>query len=801
VSKVATALRKLRGRSLEELRVRGAQALAAAGERASSRATRRALTAPLLPAVLPRILAATRAGAATGDAAAVLAHFRTRAAPVLFAAFDDPAATVAAVRRYWPDAESAIVDRADRALRGRFDVLGLRDLFYGDPVDWHLDPVAGKRAPLVHWSRVPYLDPEQVGDHKVIWEVNRHQHFVTFGQAYWLTGDARYAAGFARQLAAWMDANPPKVGINWASSLEVAFRAIAWVWALHFFRHAPELTPELYGRTLAYLDVSARHLERYLSTYFSPNTHLTGEALGLLYAGTLFPELRGAERWRAVGWSVLTRQLDVQIRADGVYFEQASYYHRYTADFYLHAVDLRERNGYEVDPRVLGKLDQLLEHLASLSRPDGRIPLVGDDDGGRLMMLTTRHPADARATLALGALRYGRADLAAAGDGASDELAWVGGPSAVEGFARLERRRPEPASRAFPAGGYFVMRDGRGAEASYALIDCGPHGTMNCGHAHADVLALELGVRGRPVLVDAGTYTYPGPERNAFRTGEAHNTTTLDGLSSSAPGASAFTWESVAHGTLGAWASDELFDFFAGEHDGYERLAAPATVGRSVFFVKGRIWVVADRVRSAGAHTLRVHYHAAPGLVATSDGAGSVTLAAPEVDQPGLAIVVPALGGAAGTRVDVGEGWVSELYAAREPAATCTIIATTTAGDFEQLSFLLPRGAGTRGETVREHPAARGRIFALGGGGVDGALILRGGGAGAGTGEVDTDASWAWMSPASDPQEFVVIGGSRLLVAGEALVNYTEPVAWVAGRRVGGAWRLRSGASDPRARG
>ena len=47
-------------------------------------------------------------------------------------------------------------------------------------------------------------------------------------------------------------------------------------------------------RLLKFLEVSARHVERYLSTYFSPNTHLTGEALGLLYIGTQFPELAGA---------------------------------------------------------------------------------------------------------------------------------------------------------------------------------------------------------------------------------------------------------------------------------------------------------------------------------------------------------------------------------------------------------------------------------------------------------------------------------------------------------------------------
>ena len=78
--------------------------------------------------------------------------------------------------------------------------------------------------------------PELAGDKKITWELNRHQHFVKLGQAYWLTGDEKYAATFVDHLKSWMDQNPPKLGINWASSLEVAFRSISWLWALAFFK-------------------------------------------------------------------------------------------------------------------------------------------------------------------------------------------------------------------------------------------------------------------------------------------------------------------------------------------------------------------------------------------------------------------------------------------------------------------------------------------------------------------------------------------------------------------------------------
>jgi hypothetical protein len=77
---------------------------------------------------------------------------------------------------------------------------------------------------------------------------------------------------------------------------------------------------------------------------FRPNTHLTGEALGLFYIGTIFPEFKESERWRTTGLSILNQQLNRHVQSDGVYFEQSTYYHRYTTDFYLHLKILLEIN-------------------------------------------------------------------------------------------------------------------------------------------------------------------------------------------------------------------------------------------------------------------------------------------------------------------------------------------------------------------------------------------------------------------------------------------------------------------------
>jgi len=163
-------LKKLRGRSLDEFRVRGEQMLHAQAERRGwSRQARLPTDDELLASLDPNLTHAR-----TCDD--LLTHFRSRTAPRFFAGADNPQQTLRCIKRRGgtPASTDETIERAHRIRCGKFDLLGLRDLNFGSTPDWHLEPVANLRVPATHWSRIAYLDPRVAGDKKITWELNRH---------------------------------------------------------------------------------------------------------------------------------------------------------------------------------------------------------------------------------------------------------------------------------------------------------------------------------------------------------------------------------------------------------------------------------------------------------------------------------------------------------------------------------------------------------------------------------------------------------------------------------------------------
>ena len=770
-----TLLAKLRGRSVAELRERVAQGAAIAAERVGWRDAGEPTDGEFR-----KRLAHGPAPGGVGAAARALMHAPR---PAFFPGVDNLPATLAVVRERWPERVAEIARAADEIVAGNLSLLGHAPMRVPDPVAWSRDMLRGITAPDAHWSRIAYLDPAVVGDHKLVWELNRHQFLVTLGQGYALTGREAYATRAAQLLVGWFDANPPKRGINWASSLEVAYRAIAWTWAMRLLTASPVFSDVIMVRWLKVIEVSARHLERYLSTWFSPNTHLTGEALGLLYIGTQFPELAGAPRWRDRGWEILLGQLQRHVRPDGSYFEQAIHYHRYTRDIYLHARVLGAAHGLHDVARVDDALARLATFLAWVARADGTIPLFGDEDGGRLLFLDSRACDDVRSPLATAASLLGDGALAHAGTPPSDEVAWLLGRRGLEALDHLASRPPAETAHAFCDGGFFVMRDGWEAGDAVLTVGCGPLGTANGGHAHADTLAFDLALGGRAVFVDAGTvsYTTSPAERDRLRSSLVHNTVSLDGASSSQP-AGPFRWDVMTPGLVDAWHATAAGAVFEGHHDGYARLASPARHRRLVVSARHGWWLVRDVIESDGTHEAVATFQCAAGLdPAVVDG----TL---QVSDDGRAVVSVCPVGRAGRWI-VEEGVASRRYGAREAARRARFAFRTTGRT--AVTFVITRGAMSPWQVRHERHGA-GEMVRLSGATADDLVLFDA--AGTAVDGVRTDARVAWVRRrASDGmvESLLASGGTMVELDG---TRVAEPAGGVVSAVRGrGGWEVARG--------
>jgi hypothetical protein len=533
----------------------------------------------------------------------------------------------------WPDAPVTAAADADPLVIGRFNLLGYRELSFtgadGQEVDWHFDPVHGRRMPHGFWADVHFLDPD-FGDHKIVWELNRHQHFLRLGRAWWLTGDARYRDAIVSHVRSWLAANPPLVGVNWASMLELAFRSISWVAAIHFLlADVPQSAPsdeDVFDRDPWLLDMCValdrqlRQVEQNLSLYFSPNTHLTGEALALYVAGVALPEFARSAQWIDVGRRVLLREVERQIADDGGHAERSTHYHRYTLDFYELALLTAERAG-DVDAVAVfsDAVTRLARFMRAIADDNGRVPQIGDDDGGMLWPLIDRDPRDVGDSLALATvLLNGTTPVS---ENIPEEVFWIAWSGRMQACRLHRAPAPTPAwpvnACAFPTTGYVVARSRRG---DHLVFDVGRHGFLNGGHAHADALAITLSLAGQPFVIDPGTATYTMDRalRDRMRATSSHNTMTVDGQASATP-AGPFHWATRADARLDTWRHTTGFAWAEASHEAF----FPAGHRRTIFYSEAGGCLVIDEVtdhRPGAEHMATVHWHFDPEWVVTCDG-------------------------------------------------------------------------------------------------------------------------------------------------------------------------------------
>jgi len=262
--------------------------------------------------------------------------------------------------------------------------------------------------------------------------------------------------------------------------------------------------------------------------------------------------------------------------------------------------------------------------------------------------------------------------------------------------------------------------------------------------------------------------------RDYFRSSTAHNTLAIDGQSSSEPGGP-FSWTTKAVAKCGNWISEDRFDLFEGSHDGYRRLADPATHSRSILFLKSDYWIIRDLVEANGHHDYSLNFHydiesrpsiADGGIWVGDDHHRMFTF------------------GDNGSW-EQKESWVSKNHGNKVNAPFLRFISSGE-GTQEFFTFILP--ADSDPPSVEEAFLAAGRAFVIKYGGYTDIFVFNDEpGEMIENGLFGSNFRWTWARLSegeSIPDEFVLIDGDRLNIGGKEIFE-AHDLNYMSGRRLG----------------
>lgn len=557
---------------------------------------------------------------------------------------------------------------ADKALAHQFEMIKTR---WDAParIDWSYNAMTRGESATIEWNA----------------QLNRHFHFRAMVDAYWNTGQDKYAKEIADQMVAWVEDCPVLLFQSGNGPYHYAWETLntacrisdTWPDALFRCLDSPGFTDQALVTILKSFYEQAEHLMRWPSKA----NWLTAESTGVFYTGTLFPEFKRAPQWRKTAIERLYGQLEQEVYPDGLENELALGYNNWVLAEFAQVLKLARRNNLidDLPKDYLQRMEKMYDYQLYAMRPDGQVFGFNDSGSGNPM-----------------------APLKVAAELFPERQDFVWGATKGE-----KGVKPADDSRAFPYSGHYVMRTGWQPEDLLLHFDAGPWGS---GHQHEDKLGFQAYGYGKPLLTEGGVFTYDASRwRRYVLMTRSHNTVRVDGQEQRSGGERS-TWvlPYPFKPLDNLWLSGPQWDVVEGSYDsGYgtrrEKLADVRHV-RSVLFVKPNYWIITDTMLPADdkPHQYESIFHfTAPeatvaGLAAGTSGAESGIQIIPAGFE-GLTVEV-----VKGVTEEPVQGWVNGPWR----AAPTALYHWTAQGPSRVTYVLYPTAAGQQSPVTAVKPLA-----------------------------------------------------------------------------------------------
>lgn len=304
-----------------------------------------------------------------------------------------------------------------------------------NPIDWSIDFKSGFRWKVTdHYECVKYGHLLGV-DIKVPWELAKMQSLPQLAWAYILAKESFpefkepeiYSQEFRNQVLDFIASNPPRFGVNWYCPMDIGIRAANLLTAYDLFKSAGAIFDVDFENF--FLCSIYQHGQHILNNFeWKPKAttnHYLANIAGLVFISAHLPKTPETDSWLGFSVQELIAEMEFQFHPEGTNFEGSTCYHRLSAEMMIYSTALilglpesKIESLKTYDPQkvkvparpnrsplkfysvpdsslktpfphwFMERLEKLAKFTAAITKPDGLVPQIGDNDSGRFLKLS-----------------------------------------------------------------------------------------------------------------------------------------------------------------------------------------------------------------------------------------------------------------------------------------------------------------------------------------------------------------------------------------------------------------------------
>ncbi len=407
-----------------------------------------------------------------------------------------------------------VIEIADNAIKGRIKAFSSIELDYGDPINWHINPITRVEVDkTIKWYRIPDFDSNR-GDIKVVWEASRFTHFFYFARAYMITKDSKYYEAYSNQLKSWLQQNNYPYGANYKCGQEATLRMINALIVYSVFN--------AYGLTGNHDKVNLKELligsyKKVSSNFFYAhrcikNNHTLSEITGLIIGAWCSDDQVALKK----AYHLMNKEIENQFLKDGGYVQYSFNYQRFALQIMEILLKISKKTETNLSKKSLNLINKSVLLMYQLQDETGDVPNYGSNDGALIFPVSLCDYRDFRPVLntiyvlTQGERLYEHGTY-------DEEILWFSDRKLND----LPLATTSRKSVGFKDSGLYSMRHKEG----FLMIVLQDFKTRP---AQMDQMHVDLWHKGVNILCDSGTYSYAVDIGKRMALTGAHNTVKIN---------------------------------------------------------------------------------------------------------------------------------------------------------------------------------------------------------------------------------------------------------------------------------